>query len=143
MLSHVHIGVADFHRAFTFYTGVMDALGFPLRFSEPEKSWAGWNPSNAARPLFLIGRPYDGQPATPGNGQMVALLASSREAVEECYAAAIANGGRCEGPPGLRPQYHADYYGAYFRDLDGNKLCVCCHDPAHRTGIGASRIHEI
>jgi hypothetical protein len=39
------------------------------------------------------------------------------------------HGGSCEGPPGLRPQYHAHYYGAYFRDPDGNKLCVCCHEP--------------
>jgi putative acetyltransferase len=60
---------------------------------------------------------------------MIALLAASREAVAACHAVALANGGTCEGPPGLRPQYHPDYYGAYFRDPDGNKLCVCCHDP--------------
>jgi predicted lactoylglutathione lyase len=60
---------------------------------------------------------------------MVALLAPTREAVDRCYTVAIESGGRCEGPPGLRPQYHANYYGAYFRDPDGNKLCVCRHDP--------------
>jgi len=129
VLSHVHVGVGDFQRAFAFYSGVMDALGFPLKFSEPAESWAGWKPANAARPLFLIGHPYNGEPAAPGNGQMVALLAPSRDAVEKCYTAAIAHGGRCEGPPGLRPHYHPDYYGAYFRDPDGNKICVCCHDP--------------
>jgi catechol 2,3-dioxygenase-like lactoylglutathione lyase family enzyme len=130
MLSHIHIGVTDFQRAFTFYSGVMDALGFPLKFLEPEKPWAGWKPMNSERPLFLIGIPYNGARAVPGNGQMVALLAPSRDAVDRCYAAAVASGGRSEGPPGLRPQYHANYYGAYFRDPDGNKLCVCCHDPA-------------
>ena len=129
MLSHVHIGVTDFQRAFPFYSAVMDALGLPLKFSEPEKLWAAWKPANAERPLFIIGHPYNGGDATPGNGQMVALLAPTRDAVEKCYEIAIANGGRSEGAPGLRPQYHPNYYGAYFRDPAGNKLCVCCHDP--------------
>jgi catechol 2,3-dioxygenase-like lactoylglutathione lyase family enzyme len=129
MLSHIHIGITDFNRAFAFYSVVMETLDYPLKFSEPEKQWAGWKPANAERPLFLIGRPYNGGAATPGNGQMVALLAPSRDAVEKCYATAIAKGGRSEGAPGLRPQYHPNYCGAYFRDPDGNKLCVCCHDP--------------
>ena len=58
---------------------------------------------------------------------MVAFLAKSRDQVRQVHALAIAGGGTCEGPPGLRPQYHAHYYGAYFRDPDGNKLCVACH----------------
>jgi predicted lactoylglutathione lyase len=61
---------------------------------------------------------------------MVALLAPTRAAVDAAHAAALAHGGECAGPPGLRPEYHANYYGAYFRDPDGNKLCACCHDPA-------------
>ena len=128
MLSHVHIGVTDFARAFAFYQGVMDELGFVLKSAEPEKPWAGWMRPGFDRPLFLIGHPYNGARAAPGNGQMVALLAPSRAAVDRCYARAIAGGARDEGKPGLRPHYHADYYGAYFRDPDGNKLCVCCHD---------------
>jgi catechol 2,3-dioxygenase-like lactoylglutathione lyase family enzyme len=132
MLSHVHVGVTDFPRAFAFYRGVMDELGFVLKFSEPETPWAGWMRPGFDRPLFLIGRPYDGEPATVGNGQMVALLAPSRAAVDRCYARAIAGGAQDEGKPGLRPRYHSNYYGAYFRDLDGNKLCVCCHDPERR-----------
>ncbi|MDR6673780.1 putative lactoylglutathione lyase [Xanthomonas translucens] len=63
----------------------------------------------------------------PGNGQMLALQAASRAQVDRCHALALAHGARCEGAPGLRAHYHPDYYGAYFRDLDGNKLCVCCH----------------
>jgi catechol 2,3-dioxygenase-like lactoylglutathione lyase family enzyme len=129
MFSHVHIGITDFERAFAFYSGVMDELGFTLKFSEPEKPWAGWMQAGRDRPLFVIGRPYNGKRAAPGNGQMVALLAPNRGAVDRCYASAIANGARSEGEPGLRPHYHPNYYGAYFRDLDGNKLCVCCHDP--------------
>jgi len=129
MLSHVYVGVIDFQRAFAFYSAVMEVLGFPLKFSEPEKMWAGWKPANADRPLFLIGHPYSGGNAAPGNGQMIALLAPSRAAVDNCHKVALTNGGRSEGPPGLRPKYHPNYYGAYFRDLDGNKICVCCHHP--------------
>jgi lactoylglutathione lyase len=58
---------------------------------------------------------------------MVAFLAKSRAIVEHAYAVALANGGTSEGAPGLRPEYHAHYYGAYFRDTEGNKLCVACH----------------
>ncbi len=58
-------------------------------------------------------------------------MAASRDVVARTHAAALINGGACEGPPGLRPEYHADYYGGYFRDPDGNKLGVCCHEPAH------------
>lgn len=129
MLSHVHIGITDFDRAFAFYQGVMAELGLVVKFSEPEIPWAGWMRPGVDRPLFLIGRPYNGQPASPGNGNMVALLAPSRAAVDRCYAKAIASGATSEGAPGLRPRYHPNYYGAYFRDPDGNKLCVCCHDP--------------
>ncbi len=129
LLSHVHIGVLDFNRAFAFYSGVMRKLGFVLKFSKPEKSWAGWMEEGAARPLFLIGRPFNGEASNPGNGQMVALLAPSRKAVDQAYAWAIENGGSDDGAPALRPHYHPDYYGAYFRDPDHNKICVCCHDP--------------
>ncbi len=129
MISHIHLGVKDFGAAFDFYAGVMEALGHALRFRDEAKPWAAWQAPGQARPLFLIGHPFDGAPATAGNGSMVALLASNRSQVDLCHARALAAGGRCEGKPGLRPHYHADYYGAYFRDLDGNKIGVCCHQP--------------
>ncbi|MFT3848221.1 MAG: VOC family protein [Propionivibrio sp.] len=128
MFSHVVVGVNDFERAMAFYTPLLEALGVQFRFLEPERPWAGWQSSPDPRPLFLIGRPYDRQLHQPGNGQMVAFVARSREQVRQTYAIALAHGGSCEGPPGLRPEYHADYYGAYFRDPDGNKLCVVCHE---------------
>jgi catechol 2,3-dioxygenase-like lactoylglutathione lyase family enzyme len=130
MFSHVFIGVADFERALAFYGPLMAALGLEARFCDRTRPWAGWQAPGQARPLFLIGAPYDGQPHAAGNGQMTALLASSRAAVDAAYAVALGHGGRCEGAPGLRPHYHAHYYGAYLRDPDGNKLCVVCHDPA-------------
>lgn len=134
MISHVFIGVgasdAAFARACDFYAAVLAPLGLVQKFCDPTRPWAGWMTPGVARPLLLIGSPHDGAPAAPGNGQMVALLAPSRAAVDAAHAAALAHGGRCDGAPGLRPHYHADYYGAYLRDPDGNKLCVCCHAPA-------------
>jgi catechol 2,3-dioxygenase-like lactoylglutathione lyase family enzyme len=129
MLSHVFVGITEFPRAFAFYTVVLDPLGLELKFAEPDVPWASWKQPGMDRPLLLIGHAYDGAPATPGNGQMIALLAAYRAAVDQCHAAALAAGGRCEGAPGLRAHYHPNYYGAYFRDPDGNKLCVCCHEP--------------
>ena len=130
MFSHIFIGVSDFPRALAFYRALIPVLGVQERFCEPGRPWAGWQSSPDPRPLLLIGTPFDGQPHTPGNGAMTAFMASSRAMVDLAHAAALANGGRCEGPPGLRPEYHANYYGAYFRDLDGNKLGVCYHNPA-------------
>lgn len=130
MISHVFIGITDFDRAFNFYSAVMEEMGLTLKFCERGIPMAGWMAADAPRPLFLIGTPYDGNPARCGNGQMVALLALDRRIVDKVHARALANGGSCEGAPGPRPQYHAHYYGAYFRDPDGNKICVCCHSPA-------------
>jgi catechol 2,3-dioxygenase-like lactoylglutathione lyase family enzyme len=127
VFSHIFVGVTDFDRALAFYTPVMAALGIERRFCEPERPWAGWQSSPEPRPLFLIGKPFDQQPHAPGNGQMTAFLAHSQHVVDEVYRTALAHGGTCEGPPGPRPEYHPHYYGAYFRDPDGNKLCVACH----------------
>ena len=129
MFSHIFIGVSDFDRAFAFYSALMQSLGVSQRFCDKAKPWAGWHSADGTRPLFVIGKPYDGQAQSPGNGQMMALLAADRECVRSAYQIALAHGGISEGEPGLRPHYHANYYGAYFRDPDGNKLCVACHDP--------------
>jgi lactoylglutathione lyase len=127
MFSHVFVGVSDFERALAFYGPLMAALGIPQRFCDPARPWAGWQTPRGPRPLFLVGKPYDGQAASAGNGQMVAFQAASRAMVRNAHEVALANGGTSEGEPGLRPEYHATYYGAYFRDPDGNKLCVVCH----------------
>jgi lactoylglutathione lyase len=128
MISHTFVGVADFPRALAFYRTLMPVLGIQECFCDESRPWAGWQSTPGPRPLFLIGAPYAGEHAA-GNGQMVALLAANRDVVDRAYAAAIAAGGTGEGVPGLRPEYHANYYGAYFRDTEGNKLCVACHEP--------------
>lgn len=127
MFSHIFVGVKDFDRALAFYRALMPVLGVQERFCERGRPWAGWQSHPEPRPLFLIGRPYDEAPHEVGNGQMVAFLADSRAAVDQAYTTALAYGGTSEGPPRLRPEYHANYYGAYFRDTEGNKICVACH----------------
>lgn len=134
MFSHVFVGVGDFDRALRFYRPLMAALGIPERFCETSRPWAGWQTPGSVRPLFVIGAPYDARAHEAGNGQMVAFAAASRDMVRQAFDVALANGGTCEGEPGLRPQYHANYWGAYFRDPDGNKLCVVCHGPQQAHG---------
>jgi catechol 2,3-dioxygenase-like lactoylglutathione lyase family enzyme len=127
MYSHIFAGVKDFERALAFYRALMPVLGVAERFCDSKRPWAGWQSHPGPRPLFLIGKPYDQQLHEAGNGQMVAFLAKDRAMVDRAYAVGIANGGTSEGAPGPRPEYHSHYYGAYFRDTEGNKLCVACH----------------
>jgi catechol 2,3-dioxygenase-like lactoylglutathione lyase family enzyme len=126
-ISHIHIGVNDLDRALHFYSAVLETLGWRLTFVDRRRQWAGWRPAGAERPLILVGRPHDGRAADPGNGHMLALQAETRDLVDRFHAAALAAGGRCDGAPGPRPEYHETYYGAYVRDPEGAKLCACCH----------------
>ena len=128
MFSHIFVGVTDFERALAFYNALMPTLGIEARFCDRDRPWAGWHSPGGTQPLFLIGKPYDGQPHDHGNGNMVAFLARNRSTVDRAHSVALTHGGVSEGSPGLRPEYHSDYYGAYFRDPDGNKICVACHE---------------
>lgn len=124
MYSHTTIGANDLERAKAFYGAVLAPLGLEIRFEDDGMVGYG---SPGGRPQFLIVQPFDGREPSVGNGSMIALLAARRALVDACYAAALESGGRDEGRPGLRPHYHSNYYGAYFRDPDGNKICICCH----------------
>jgi catechol 2,3-dioxygenase-like lactoylglutathione lyase family enzyme len=121
MFSHVTIGTQDLARALTFYDAALAPLGIQRVPGTKYTGWARWQRAGQAETLW-VGKPQNGQPATHGNGWMVAFTAPGRAAVNEAYAAAIAAGGTDEGAPGPRPQFTADYYGAYVRDPDGNKL---------------------
>ena len=129
MFSHYFLGISDFDRALEFYQPLMECLGVEQRFCDPTKPWAGWHSGAGGRPLFVIGRPFNGDGHAAGNGQMIAFLAENRAMVRRAYDISIMNGGSSEGEPGLRTRYHPNYYGAYLRDPDGNKLCIVCHDP--------------
>lgn len=78
MISHVHVGVDDFERAFAFYSAVLPVPGLELKFEDPQNGWAGWMTPGVARPLFLVGLPFNREPASPGNGQMIALMSPDR-----------------------------------------------------------------
>lgn len=126
MFSHVTIGSDDLATARPFYDAVMACIGHE-RFYDHEESGSGYGAPHDNQ-LWVM-KPFNGERATPGNGLMTAFLAPSRAAVDAFYATAIKNGGSDEGPPGLRPLYHENYYAAYVRDPTGNKLCVVCHAP--------------
>jgi catechol 2,3-dioxygenase-like lactoylglutathione lyase family enzyme len=78
-------------------------------------------------PKTFVGPTFDRAAARPGNGVHIAYLVADRATVDAFHSAALTNGGSDEGAPGLRPHYHPNYYGAYVRDPDGNKLQAVCH----------------
>ena len=123
MFSHAMVGCNDITSAKKFYGAVMQTIGIPIMFDTDDFLAFG----NLDQPRFWVTRPIDDNPASAGNGSMVAFLAETRNAVDAAHAAAMSNGGSDEGAPGLRPHYHENYYGTYFRDPEGNKLCVVCH----------------
>jgi len=132
MLTYVYFGTNDLARAIRFYDATLTPLGMQ-RCVTNDPEWdrisAGWGiyESGGARELaFWIGTPFNEQPATTGNGSMAAFSARSWQAVDAFYNAALANGGCSEGAPGLRLHYAADFYAAYVRDPDGNKLAAVC-----------------
>lgn len=132
MFTYVCLGTDNLPRAAHFYDAVMGALGLSRCVTEAESDWDGWigwgtyeDDGRQEAALWLCA-PFDGQPAGVANGSMIALHASSWEQVQQFHRAALAHGGRCDGPPGLRPHYNADFYVAYVRDPDGHKLAAVC-----------------
>ncbi len=118
MLSHVSVGVNDTVRAAKFYDAICGALGFS-RVADYLPHAAGYG---AKAPEFWIGAPHDGGQQSAGNGVHICFAAPDRKAVDRFHAAALANGGKSDGAPGLRPEYTPDYYAAFVRDPDGNKI---------------------
>jgi len=117
MIGYATIGSNDLERAKGFYDEVLKPLGGQRAFaSDRMQGYAG-----AGGAMLAVCKPYDGKAAVPGNGNMVALSSPSPEVVNEVHALALANGAADEGAPGVRMD---GFYGAYFRDLDGNKVCV-------------------
>jgi len=116
MIGYVTLGTNDLARAAVFYDAIAAELGTG-RMMEWDKSIAWGTPGGSAG--IGLTAPHDGQPATVGNGVMVALEAQDTDQVQRIHATALAHGGSCEGPPGPRGN---GFYAAYFRDPDGNKL---------------------
>ena len=136
MLSYVYFGTNNLERAIVFYSATLAPLDMK-RCVTGDPEWdrvaAGWGiyEDDGVRELaFWIGTPFDQRRAAAGNGNMVAFSARSWKAVVDFHAAALANGGTCDGAPGLRLHYSPDFYAAYVRDPDGNKVAAVCRGQA-------------
>jgi predicted lactoylglutathione lyase len=117
MIGYVTIGVNDMERAKAFYTDLLADLGASVLMDMGRIAFIG---SAMDAPMLSVCVPYNEGDPQPGNGNMVAIAAGSKEAVDKLYHKAIALGATSEGEPGQR--IDDVFYGAYFRDLDGNKL---------------------
>jgi catechol 2,3-dioxygenase-like lactoylglutathione lyase family enzyme len=118
MIGYATIGTNDLEKARGFYDKVLGAVGGGRTMAFDRMQFYGAKGSPA---MLAVCKPYDEKPATSGNGSMFGIPAKSKAEVDAAHAAALAAGGACEGPPGQRLP---TFYGAYFRDLDGNKVCV-------------------
>ena len=115
MIGYVTVGTNDFARAARFFDALFAELG--AKRTMDFDTFVVWTTGRG--PGVALAKPYDGKPATVGNGMMVALAMKSKEQVDALYAKAIALGGTDEGKPGPRGD---TFYAGYFRDLDGNKF---------------------
>ncbi|MBB6093556.1 catechol 2,3-dioxygenase-like lactoylglutathione lyase family enzyme [Povalibacter uvarum] len=121
MIGYVTLGTNDFQRATGFYDQLLGVIEAKRAFSTDRMVlWASPKPG---RPRLGVIKPYDDKAASSGNGTMVALSVDGPAVVDQFHAKALELGGADEGKPGSRG---GGFYGAYFRDLDGNKLCVFC-----------------
>lgn len=125
MFSHIQIGARDLPKMIAFYDQIFSTLGL-IRMPEENDSGPagmGWQRPGQRWPQVFVQLPFNGLPATSGNGMQISFSAQSQQQVRDAWQAALDNGGIDEGAPGLRPQYSEDYFGAYCRDPEGNKLC--------------------
>jgi catechol 2,3-dioxygenase-like lactoylglutathione lyase family enzyme len=128
MFTHVMVGASDTEASRKFYDAMMGALGHaPSAAPEgsPRHFYGGFGSG-----ALGVGKPINGEPVSYANGGTIGLKAKDKDAVDAFHAAALANGGSCDGPPGLRPNAPGNSYGAYVRDPDGNKFCAFCQLPA-------------
>lgn len=123
MLLYVTVGTNHLEAAGAFYDPVLATLGLARREADPTS--IGYARPSDSRCRIWVVTPFDGRPATFGNGVTIALSADERQQVDAFHAAALAAGGSCEGPPGLRP-FHPSFYAAFVRDLNGNKIAAVC-----------------
>jgi catechol 2,3-dioxygenase-like lactoylglutathione lyase family enzyme len=127
MLDHVGLTVLDFARARAFYAAVLAPLGYALTMEVTKEQTGGYEGAGFGtdgKPVLWIGN----GPRASGPIHL-AFAAKSRGDVDRFYEAAIAAGGRDNGPPGVREHYHPNYYGAFVLDLDGNNVEAVCHSP--------------
>jgi len=125
MIGYVVLGTSDLPRATAFYDALLAEMGARRMMEFGERGYA-WGVA-MDQPMLCVMTPFDGNPATVGNGVMVGIAVDSREKVDRIHKKALDLGGTDEGPPGLRSVGGEGFYAAYFRDLDGNKLDAFCY----------------
>jgi catechol 2,3-dioxygenase-like lactoylglutathione lyase family enzyme len=119
MIAYVTIGTSDMAKAKAFYLALLEDLGISV-FMDIGRLAALGTPSGGT--MLAVCTPYNGDAPQPGNGNMVAISAGSKEMVDKLHAKAMVLGGSDEGAPGQRMD---GFYGGYVRDIDGNKICFC------------------
>ena len=131
MIAYVTIGVDDIPAAERFYSAFLPALGYELTYYHGDLSYALPVPEGAVptHPEFYVKRPFNGQPASAGNGTMVAFEAQGQAQVRDLHAAAVAAGGADEGAPGFRAAYGPRFFVCYLRDPQGNKVAIYSSNP--------------
>ena len=131
MIAYVTVGADDIAGAKRFYSAFLPALGYRLKESSEGLSYALPVPPGqpAVLPDFYVKPPFDGRPASVGNGTMTAFEARSQRQVRALHAAALAAGGTDEGQPGFRASYGPHFYVGYLRDPQGNKIALFSSDP--------------
>lgn len=131
MIAYLTVGADDMARAKRFYSAFLPALGYELEERPDGLSYAlpRQPGQSVAQPEFYVKPPFDGRPASAGNGAMIAFQARSQKQVRDLHAAALAAGGSDEGPPGFRDSYSPRFYVGYFRDPEGNKIALFSNDP--------------
>lgn len=123
MSVYVTVGAIDSGKSNAFYDAALAAIGWSKQTEFP--GWRAYSEGGKGEGFTLwICQPFNGEPASAGNGTMVGFLAKSRAEVDAFYATAMAHGGTDEGAPGLRAHYGPDWYAAYLRDPAGNKIAV-------------------
>ena len=120
-ISHVSLGTNDYPRAKAFYDAVLATLNMRCVFDMP--GGAGYG---REMPEFWIQHPHDGGRASVGNGVHVCFSANTQQEVHAFHAKALEMGGQDDGAPGFRPEYTPEYYAAFVRDPDGNKIEALC-----------------
>lgn len=131
MIGYVTVGASDLKAAERFYTAVLPPLGYRLEISEEGLSFSlPAAEGTEGPPDFYVKPPFDGQPASNGNGTMVAFAMPAQAQVRALHAAGLAAGGRDEGAPGFRAAYGPHFYVGYLRDPQGNKIALYCSNRA-------------
>ena len=122
MIGYVTIGATDGDASGKFYDAVLGAIGNERKFADG--GWVGYGPKGSDSNDVFVCPPFDGKPATFGNGMMIAFKANTKADVDVAHKAGLAHGGADEGKPGFRPPEKETWYGAYLRDPTGNKIAV-------------------